>query len=219
MNSYWGGAVAACAGCLVFGALPRLRARVARTTRALLGLGIGMSWLCRPYETIFLILSVAPIPTAKTGGRWQSQRYGVAIALLPAVGISLLQNKQITGSWTTLPYQLSQYQYGVPTTFTFQPLPIPHRSLTREQQLDYEQQSQVHEIARRLLAALGRAGFASIASSFSRRFISRSRCFCCARASVDSHGSCSPSCSSAWEPIFIRTFTPTTSRPSLVCSS
>ncbi len=46
-----------------------------------------------------------------------------------------------------LPYQLSQYQYGVPTTFTIQPIPTPHLPLTREQQLDYEQQSQVHEIA------------------------------------------------------------------------
>ena len=72
--------------------------------------------------------------------------WAAAIAI-PAIGLSLAQNKQVTGSWTTLPYQLSQYQYGVPTTFTLQPIPTPHRPLTREQQLDYEQQSQVHEIA------------------------------------------------------------------------
>jgi hypothetical protein len=113
---------------------------------ALLGLGIGISWLCRPYETIFLILSVLIylLPA------WRSMASSAAVAiaiLLPALGISLLQNKQVTGSWTTLPYQLSQYQYGVPTTFTFQTLPIPQRALTREQQLDYDQQAQVHEIA------------------------------------------------------------------------
>jgi hypothetical protein len=39
---------------------------------------------------------------------------------------------------------LSRYQYGVPTTFTVQPLPVPHRSLTREQQLDYDTQSEAH---------------------------------------------------------------------------
>jgi hypothetical protein len=55
-----------------------------------------------------------------------------------------MQNKQVTGSWTTLPYALSQYQYGVPATFTVQPNPVPHRQLTREQQLDYEVQSQTH---------------------------------------------------------------------------
>jgi hypothetical protein len=69
---------------------------------------------------------------------------GLAITLLPAIAVSLLQNKQTTGSWTTLPYQLSQYQYGVPTTFTLQPIPTPHRLLTREQQLDYDAQSEVH---------------------------------------------------------------------------
>jgi hypothetical protein len=72
--------------------------------------------------------------------------YG-AMAVIPAIALSLWQNKAITGNLTTLPYQLSQYQYGVPTTFTFQPIPTPHLPLTREQQLDYEQQSQVHEIA------------------------------------------------------------------------
>src|SRR5580658_5282962 len=48
MNSYWGGAGAACAGCVVFGALPRLRAEGRTGYAMLLGLGIGVHWLCRP---------------------------------------------------------------------------------------------------------------------------------------------------------------------------
>jgi hypothetical protein len=145
MNSFWGGAVAGCAGCLAFGAMARLHGRGRARDGALLGLGIGIGWLCRPYETLFLILSVALFLLPS----WRSMAKPAlccVIAALPALGISLLQNKQVTGSWTTLPYQLSQSQYGVPTTFTFQPLPTPRRALTREQQLDYEQQSQVHEI-------------------------------------------------------------------------
>jgi hypothetical protein len=63
-----------------------------------------------------------------------------AIMCLPAIGITLLQNKQITGSWTTLPYALSQYEYGVPASFTFRPHPVPHHQLTREQELDYRMQ-------------------------------------------------------------------------------
>jgi hypothetical protein len=48
---------------------------------------------------------------------------------------------------------LSRYQYGVPTTFTTQTLPTPHRSLTTEQQLDYEIQSAVHGPGTDTLAA------------------------------------------------------------------
>ncbi len=62
------------------------------------------------------------------------------IVLLPVIGISLLHNKQVTGSWTTLPYELSRYQYGVPAAFTWQTNPQPHQELTREQQLQYKMQ-------------------------------------------------------------------------------
>jgi hypothetical protein len=64
--------------------------------------------------------------------------------VLPAIGLTLLQNRQVTGSWTTLPYLLSRYEYGVPTTFTFQPNPLPHRELTPEQQLEYRMQVSFH---------------------------------------------------------------------------
>jgi hypothetical protein len=68
-------------------------------------------------------------------------RSAAAIALLPAIGLSLLQNKAITGSWTTLPYALSRYQYGVPAAFTWQENPQPHEDLTREQELQYKMQT------------------------------------------------------------------------------
>jgi hypothetical protein len=64
--------------------------------------------------------------------------------MMPAVGLTLFQNKQVTGSWTELPYALSRYQYGIPTTFTFQQLPVPHNPLTIEQQVDYQTQSETH---------------------------------------------------------------------------
>jgi hypothetical protein len=143
MNSFWGGAVSACAGCLVFGALPRFRESARPRDAALLGLGLALQLLTRPYEFIFLLLSTILFLLLLPSYR----KIALAPALvvfLPAVALTLVQNKQVTGSWTSLPYALSQYQYGVPATFTIQPNPVPHRELTREQQLDYEIQTKTH---------------------------------------------------------------------------
>jgi hypothetical protein len=68
----------------------------------------------------------------------------VVLVLIPAVAIMLFQNKAVTGSWTTLPEMLSQYQYGVPAALTVQSNPVPHRELTREQALDYKMQLSFH---------------------------------------------------------------------------
>lgn len=144
MNGYWGGALPAAAGCMVFGALPRLR-RDARLHGArlrdaiILGAGLSIHLLTRPYESIFLLLSVAlfVLPGSRA---LRKPLLAAALVTLPAIGITLLQNKQVTGSWITLPYALSQYQYGVPAALTFQENAVPHRELTREQTLDYQMQ-------------------------------------------------------------------------------
>jgi hypothetical protein len=152
MNSYWGGSLAAVAGCLVFGALPRLT-KQHRTRDALaLGAGLAIHLLVRPYESIFLMIGVLLylIPFAKTVMRAMPV---VVLAILPAIGITLFQNKSITSFWTTLPYQLSQYQYGVPASLTFQPNPVPHRVLTPQQQLEYKAQLAFREGERDTLKA------------------------------------------------------------------
>jgi hypothetical protein len=142
MNSFWGGAVSACAGCLVFGALPRLsERRNERRNALLLGAGLALQILTRPFESVLLLLSAgAFLLIARIGRRAWPALIPVALAL----GLTLLHDHDVTGSWSTLPYALSRYQYGVPATFTIQPNPQPHRELTREQQLDYEMQSAVH---------------------------------------------------------------------------
>ena len=58
MNTYWGGAVSATAGCLVFGALPRLRAHGRTRDAVLLGAGLGVQVLTRPFEATLLGLCV-----------------------------------------------------------------------------------------------------------------------------------------------------------------
>jgi hypothetical protein len=143
MNSYWGGAFAAVAGCLVFGSLPRLRNGPRTRDAVLLGVGLGMHLLTRPYESIFLFLGVVLffVPHPRKLARVAPD---VILVLIPAVAIMLFQNKAVTGSWTTLPEMLSQYQYGVPAALTFESNPVPHRPLTREQALDYKMQLSFH---------------------------------------------------------------------------
>lgn len=143
MNTYWGGAVSACGGCLVFGSLPRWRERRRTRDAVWLGLGIAMQLLTRPFECVLLLAAVALFLAPVRGGL-RRLTAAALLAVLPAVALTLLQNKQVTGNWTTLPYVLSRYQYGVPAAFTIQPNPVPHRELTANQQLDYETQSAVH---------------------------------------------------------------------------
>ncbi len=145
MNSYWGGALPAVAGCLVFGALPRLRERVRRRDSVWLGIGLAIHLLTRPYESIFLLLGVILffLPALRKPDQMRALARAapfMVLAVMPAIGLTLLHNKRVTGSWTVIPEMLSRYQYGVPVSFTFQPNAIPHRELTPQQQLGYQMQ-------------------------------------------------------------------------------
>ncbi len=136
MNGYWGGTLAAVAGCLVFGALPRLADRINTRDALIFGAGLTIHLLTRPYESVFLVIAVLLFFARKRLAALPI----VAFAMIPALGVTLLHNKSVTRNWTTLPYQLSQYQYGVPASLTFQPDPIPHNELTPQQQLEYKSQ-------------------------------------------------------------------------------
>lgn len=134
MNGYWGGTLAAAAGCLIFGALPRLVERFRTRDAILLGTGLAIHLLTRPYESIFLVLAVLLFFIPRRAALI------AALAVVPAAGITFVQNRAVTGHWMTLPYQLSQYQYGVPAALTFRPEPVPHRDLTPQQQQEYKSQ-------------------------------------------------------------------------------
>jgi hypothetical protein len=145
MNSYWGGSLAAAAGCLVFGALPRIREARRLRDGGWLGLGLVLHFLVRPYESIFLVLAAILFFLPEL--RRLSKLRGLArpalaagLVMIPVLGVTLLQNQRATGSWSTLPYVLSRYQYGVPASLTLQADPIPHRELTPQQQLEYKMQ-------------------------------------------------------------------------------
>ncbi len=163
MNSFWGGAVPAAAGCLVYGALPRLQSTGRRRYAILLGAGIGISAVSRPYETIFLVVSVifffAPVFRKPTDRPSLPTIALILLSALPALGLIVIQNRSVTGSWTTLPYMLSRYEYGVPCTFTWQADPVPHHELIPQQKLAFETQKAKHDD--------------SVAMGYFRRFITR----------------------------------------------
>jgi hypothetical protein len=148
-NCYWGGALAAAAACLVFGALPRFTTKWDRRNAAVLGLGTGVHCITRQFESALLLLSIllyfVPLLRRRDELRKLVRLSPFAMAAAaPFVLLILLQNKAVTRSWFTLPEQLSQYQYGVPTSLTVQPVPVPHVPLTPEQQLEYRAQSLTH---------------------------------------------------------------------------
>lgn len=142
-NTYWGGALPAAAGCLVFGSLPRLVNSSSIRYGLALGLGLALHILTRPYETVFLALAVVFYLSFVATPRTLPVRPLAVAALLAtvALGVTALHNRAVTGEWTTLPYALSQAQYGVPAALTFQADPIPHREMTPQQQADYRMQS------------------------------------------------------------------------------
>jgi hypothetical protein len=175
MNSYWGGHMAAVAGCLVFGALPRLIERARMRDAALLGLGLFLHLLTRPYESIFLLLSAmlfflpsvrraiaefrsapppAPAPPSFKAylGPYLAPASIPLLFLLAALGVTALQNKSVTGNWTMPPYRLSQIQYGVPAALTFLSDPFPQRQLTPQQALEYKSQLAFRSDSRENLA-------------------------------------------------------------------
>ncbi len=146
-NCYWGGAVSASAGCLIFGALPRLGAQPSMRNGTLLGLGFAAQLLTRPYESILLLVSVIAYWMLAWGSPWRKYLKPLAAAAVfsgAALLLIVFQNKEVTGSWTKTPYMLYRYQYGVPTTFTFQPNPVPHREMTSDQDLDYRAEVAIH---------------------------------------------------------------------------
>jgi hypothetical protein len=152
-NCYWGGAVSAAAGCLVFGALPRLLSHHRLRDALLLGAGLSLQLLTRPFEFFLLLAGVVLFLVPAFRRRLLPLLACTVAVVCAAGGLVLLQNKAVTHNWTTLPYMLYRYQYGIPAVFTFQPNPAPHHALTSEQELDYRAESAIHGDTPETLAA------------------------------------------------------------------
>lgn len=118
-NSYWRGAFCAFGGALLWGALCRLRHGPSIGLGLIAGAGWGIIWLIRPFESMLplAVLWIAVLYAAfgaKHRRAWVMTALAIIAAQASAGALTLLHNRAVTGSYTTLPYQLSKEQYGVP---------------------------------------------------------------------------------------------------------
>jgi hypothetical protein len=125
IDSYWGGAFCAFGGGLLFGALCRLRRSPSKSMAMTVGVGWSIVWLIRPFESLLLlviswILIAAFINRNPPRRRWLGPTAIIGLIQLFGGLISALHNHAVTGSFTTLPYQLSQRVYGVPQSLLWQ---------------------------------------------------------------------------------------------------
>lgn len=128
MNSYWGGAPAALGGCLVLGAVPRIKGSQSLVSAALLCLGIAILTTTRSYEGMFVILPVLGslalwlIREHSIPRRQKLYRVLLPITLGVAmiVGWNLYYNWRVVGNPFTAPYQVGRARYNMGAPFVFQ---------------------------------------------------------------------------------------------------
>jgi len=131
-QSYWGGAVAALGGALVFGALPRIL-KYQRTTDALwLGLGCAIIANSRPLEGFLVAIPVGCLVLPwKNRDRHYLLKKIVSVPILLPLAVVLLvtvvgmgaYNKAITADAKLFPHVLRDHTSRSVPAFIFEPLP------------------------------------------------------------------------------------------------
>lgn len=134
-QSYWGGAVAATGGALVFGALPRL-VREHRARHAfVLGLGLAILANSRPFEGLAAAAPVAMLlcvhlVRSRGPGRvaaWVSSAAPVALVLAACAAWIAAYDRAITGAASVMPYWIHDRLYTVAPPFLWMSLTAePH---------------------------------------------------------------------------------------------
>jgi hypothetical protein len=132
MNSYYGGAVPAIGGALVFGAIARITFRREFKHGATLGAGLAILLTSRPYDFVVLGLISAAVLVWRKNLR---PALLTAAVLSIAVAAMAYNNYRVTGSALTLPYQLHDQQYAVTSVFLWSKAhaePVYHHAVMRK---------------------------------------------------------------------------------------
>ena len=142
-QSYWGGAVAALGGALVFGALRRIVSRPRVRDAWLMGLGFTVLANSRPYEGLLVTLPAGALLLA-----WIVHKHGtsawvaigrivcpILLVLVCTAGAMGLYNLRVTGHAFHIPYQVHEATYAVVPVFLWQhvrPEPVYRHEVMRD---------------------------------------------------------------------------------------
>jgi hypothetical protein len=133
-NSYWGGAIPALGGALVFGAAARIVNRRRTRDAVLFALGTMTLANSRPYEGLVLVVVVGGWVLFRVlKDRWSLSQFTRQLAA-PACAVFLLigswmafYNWRVTGNAETMPYEVNIKQYKYARPFLWEhPVTPPH---------------------------------------------------------------------------------------------
>ena len=142
VNTYYCTTLPAIGGALILGALPRLKRKVEASYAVLLGAGIAILALTRPFEGLIFCLPIAVAILVWLGGK-RKPPFGLALwrvvaplAVLVAgtLAFQAYYNWRLVGSPLTMPYAVNQRAYVVVPLFLwqrFQTPPVYHNAMMR----------------------------------------------------------------------------------------
>src|SRR5437870_4370438 len=124
-DSYSGGALAATAGALVLGSLPRIMRHQRVRDALLMAFGLAVLASTRPYEGLLLSLPVAlallVCSIATNSPRWRliAQRVVIPalLILIPTGIVTGIYFQHVTGSPFHMPYQVNRATYAIAAYF------------------------------------------------------------------------------------------------------
>jgi hypothetical protein len=143
IDSYWGGALAAAAGALVIGAVPRLMRRPAAGVAAALAIGcLGLA-NTRPYEGLLTALAAGVvILRGRKRVTWHLRAALPALAILLAGAAAMAYyNHRVTGHALLMPYSVYQKTYAASPVFWLIPAgppPVYHHEVLRRFWVDWD---------------------------------------------------------------------------------
>jgi len=157
-ESYWGGSVAAAAGALVIGAVPRLRRKPDPKTAVVLAVGLAVLANSRPFEGAILGLVCLGAVLVKVPIRWLVRP--LAFTLIPVALWMMYYDYRVTGHPFRMPYMEHERQYETSSPFAWQsgvrPEPHYNHDVLRATYVGWDQTVRIDEHARPVQVRWGR---------------------------------------------------------------